>query len=45
MIDEALMKVVATCQLMTAVLEWNGSDVVNKTWPEWKAHFIKAYNI
>ena len=29
----------------TAVVEWEGFSAVNKSWPEWKEHFIEAYEL
>ena len=29
---------------MLAILEWNEFDPVSKTWPDFKAHFDKAYD-
>ena len=29
----------------TAVVGWEGFVAVNKTWLEWKEHFIKAYTL
>ena len=29
----------------TAVVEWEVFVAVNKTWPEWKAFFIEAYEV
>ena len=29
----------------TEIFEWNAIDEVNQTWPEFKAHFTKAYDI
>ena len=45
MIDKGLMGVIETGIFSVAVTEWKVFDEANKTWPEWKAHFIKIYSI
>ena len=45
LIDKAVMAIQATGLYPTALMEWNGFDEVNKTWPELKSHFTKAYDI
>ena len=45
MIDKALTAIQSTGLFPIAVLEWNGFDENNKTWPEFKSHFIEAYEI
>jgi len=45
MIDRALRAIQQTGLYTTAVLEWNGFDLANKTWPQFKEHFAEAYEI
>ena len=45
MVDKALMAIQATGLYSTAILEWNGFDEMNQTWPELKSHFAEAYDI
>lgn len=45
MIDEALTAIQKTGLYSLAILEWNGFNAPHKTWPEFKAHFSKAYKI
>ena len=43
-IDKAKTIVQTTGRYPTAMLEWNAFDAANRTWPNFKAHFIEAYN-
>ena len=45
MVDKALIAIQLTSLYSTAILEWNAIDEVNQTWPKFKAHFTKAYDI
>ena len=45
LIERAHTQVKRTGLYPTAVVEWEGFDPANKTWPEWKAHFIEAYEL
>ena len=45
MVDKALMAIQSTGLYETAILEWQGFDPANKTWPELKSHFGEAYEI
>ena len=45
MIDKALTAVQVTGLFPTAILEWNGFASEDKTWPEFKSHFIKTYEL
>lgn len=45
MIDKGVMAIQSTGLYQTAMLEWNGFDPANKTWPELKSHFSEAYEI
>ena len=45
MVDKALTAIQSTGLYETAVLEWQGFDAANKTWPELKSHFGEAYEI
>ena len=44
MIDKALIAIQSTGLFEIAVLEWNGFDAMNQTWPEFKEHFAEAYD-
>ena len=44
MIDKAHIAVQHTGLYELAILEGNGFDPANKTWPEFKAHFGDAYD-
>ena len=44
MIDKALTSIKATGLYIHATLEWQGFLDVNQTWPEFKSHFVKAYD-
>ena len=43
LLDKGLDNVKKTGLFITAVVEWNGFDELNKTWNEFKAHFTEAY--
>ena len=43
-IDKAKTIVQTTGCYPTAMLEWNAFEAENRTWPNFKAHFIKAYD-
>ena len=43
LIDRAHNAVKRTGLYSRAVVEWEAFPEVNKTWPEWKEHFIEAY--
>ena len=43
MINKAHIGVQQT-DLYELILKWNGFDPVNKTWPDFKAHFGEAYD-
>ena len=45
MVGKALDAIKKTGLYETAVVEWQGFDDANKTWPELKAHFGEAYEI
>ena len=45
MIDKAMTAITETGQYHVAILEWNGFDAENQTWPELKAHFTEAYDL
>ena len=45
MVDKALIAIQLTSLYYTAILECNAIDEVNKTWPEFKAHFTEAYDL
>ena len=45
MVDKALIAVQCTGLYTTAILEWKADDVMNQTWPEFKMHFTKAYDL
>ena len=45
MVDKALISVQSTGLYATAILEWNVVDVMNQTWPKFKMHFTKAYDL
>ena len=42
-IDRAITAITTTRLFSQAVIEWNGFDDANKTWPELKSHFADAY--
>merc|ERR1712194_438488 len=42
-IDRAHNAIKRTGLYSRAVVEWEACPEVNKTWPEWKEHFIEAY--
>jgi hypothetical protein len=44
MIDKALTSIKATGLYVHATLEWQGFLDVNQTWPEFKNHFVEAYD-
>ena len=43
MIDKSYITVQRTGLYELAILEWNRFDPVNKTWPDFKANFGKAW--
>ena len=45
LIERAHMQVKKTGLFQMAVVEWEGFTAENKTWPEWKSHFIEAYEL
>jgi len=45
LIDKAVTGVQLTGLYPTVLLEWNGFDDANQTWPELKSHFTEAYNL
>ena len=45
MVDKALIAIQLTYMYSTAILEWNVLYEVSKTWPYFKAHFTKAYDL
>ena len=45
LIERTHTQVKRTVLYSTAVVEWEGFVAVNKTWPEWKEYFIKAYEL
>ena len=45
MVDKALVTIQLTSLYSTAILNWNAIDEVNQTWPEFKAHSTKAYDL
>ena len=45
LIDKVVTGVQLTGLYPTALLEWNGFDDDNQTWPELKPHFTEAYNL
>ena len=45
MVYKALIAIQLTSLYSTAILEWNAIDEVNQTWPEFKAHFTKSYDL
>ena len=45
MVDKAITAIQSTGLYETAILEWQGFDDANKTWPELKSHFGEAYEI
>ena len=45
LINKAVTGVQLTGLYPTALLEWNGFDDDNQTWPELKSHFTKAYDL
>ena len=45
MADKALIAIQPTSLYYTAILEWNGIDEGNETWPKFKAHFTEAYDL
>ena len=45
MADKALTAIQSTGLYETAILEWQGFNPANKTWPELKSHFGEAYEI
>ena len=44
MIDKAIITVQQTVLYKLVIVKWNGFDANHKTWPDFKAHFGKAYN-
>ena len=44
-IDKAITAITETGLYHTALLEWNGFDPANQTWPELKSHFTEAYDL
>ena len=44
-IDKATTAIQMTGHFPTALLEWNGFDDINKTWPQLKEHFAEAYEL
>ena len=44
-VDKALIAIQLTSLYSIAILEWNVIDEVIQTWPEFKSHFTKAYDI
>ena len=45
MLDKALTAITETGLYHLAILEWNGFDATNQTWPEMKTHFTEAYDL
>ena len=43
LLDKGLGNLKKTGLFITAVVEWNGFDPLNKTWNNFKAHFTEAY--
>ena len=43
--DKAKTAIELTGLFSTALLEWNGADEADKTWPHFKEHFIEAYDV
>ena len=44
-IERAHMQVKRTGLYQTAVVEWEGFELEFQTWPQWKTHFIEAYEL
>ena len=45
MVDKLPITIQFTSLYPTSILEWNVFDEVNQTWPEFKSHFTKAYDL
>ena len=44
-LDKAITTITETGLYHTALLEWNGFDPADQTWPELKTHFTEAYDL
>ena len=44
-VDKALISIQLTSLYSKDILEWNEIDEVNQTWPGFKAHFTKVYDL
>lgn len=45
MVDKALIAIQKTGLYSLAVPKWNDFDMAHQTWPEFKAHITKAYDV
>ena len=45
LLERAYIQIKRTGLFSTGVVKWEGFGNANKTWPEWKSHLIKAYEL